>query len=69
MDGKGVQRIVLEDRDQSARFRNPVKLPQPHRVLVMGDVVKHAGRKRQIESTGFGGDAVVLDQKIIAWPG
>jgi hypothetical protein len=65
MDGKGVQWIMLEDGDQSARFRNPVKLPEPHGVLVMGDVVKDACRKDQVESIRFGGYAVIFDQKVV----
>ena len=56
---------MLEDRDQSTRLRDPVKLPQPHRVFGVGDVVKHACRKYQVESVGFGGYALVFDQKII----
>ena len=36
MNRERVQRIMLEDRDQAARSRDPVQLLQPRHVLLVG---------------------------------
>ena len=69
MNRERVQRIMLEDRDQAARSRNPVQLLQPRHVFLVGDVMEHAGRERDVERAGFAGDAAVLDQNAVAVAG
>ena len=69
MNRERVQRIMLEDRDQAARSRDPVQLLQPCHMLLVGDVMEHAGRERDIERAGFAGDAAVLDQNGVAVAG
>jgi hypothetical protein len=49
MDGQRIQGIMLKDGDQTAPSCNPMQLSEPHRGLVMSDVVKHARRKHNIE--------------------
>ena len=69
MNRQRVQRIMLEDRDQATRSRDPVQLLQPRHMLLVGDVMEHAGRECDIERAGFAGDAAVLDQNIVAVAG
>ena len=49
MDGERIKRIVLEDGDQSTVSRNPAQLAKPHHVLIVWDVVKHAGGEDDVE--------------------
>ena len=69
MNRERVERIVLKDRDQAARSRDPVQLLQPRHMLLVGDVMEHAGRECNIERARFARDAAVLDQNVVAVAG
>jgi hypothetical protein len=57
---------MLKDGDQTAPSCNPMQLSEPHGVLVMRDVVKHARRKHNVEVFPFAREAILFDNKIIA---
>lgn len=65
MDGQRIQGIMLKDGDQTAPSCNPMQLSEPHRVLVMSDVVKHARRKHNVERFRFARQVILFDNKII----
>jgi hypothetical protein len=59
--GEGVQGIVLEDRQQATGTGRPVEFAKPCHVLVVRDVMEHAGREGQVEPAFVDRDPVSGD--------